>query len=370
MIAPPSAGIGQWQGTVQDFLVDRADLRRTMVRSTAVTCDAGEAVIAVERFALTANNITYALLGDSTNYWDFFPADGKWGRIPVWGFGRVVSPGASALAADETLFGYLPMSTHLLMAPGKIGPLGLYDLVEHRAHLSPVYNYYARASANPAFDPAWEAEDMLLRPIFYASFLVHDFLSEGALAEAESVIVTSASSKTAIGLGHCLSAAGGRQYDIVGATSERNRAFVAGLGIFDRVHAYADLDKLDFGRSIVVDLSGNTEMIGRLVAQLAERMILCCLVGYTHWDKQALRAVDDRPFVRFFVPTRMRQRVQEWGRGEFDRRYETALRSFREFSRKWLQVSERAGADAVSDVYQLVVQNRVRPEQGYIVSLL
>ena len=105
-----------------------------MVRSTAVTCDAGEAVIAVERFALTANNITYALLGDSTNYWDFFPADGKWGRIPVWGFGRVVSPGASALAADETLFGYLPMSTHLLMAPGKIGPLGLYDLVEHRAH--------------------------------------------------------------------------------------------------------------------------------------------------------------------------------------------------------------------------------------------
>lgn len=366
---PERACSGQCSETVLDFLVDRANLKRTKVRSTPLNCGPGKAVVAVERFALTANNITYALMGASTNYWDFFPVDAEWGRIPVWGFGRVVSPGASALAAGERLFGYFPMSTHLVMAPEKVGPSGFYDLIEHRSHLSPVYNYYARVAANPAFDPAWEAEDMLLRPVFYASFLVHDFLSAAALADADSVIITSASSKTAIGLGHRLAMTAGRRYALVAATSQRNRDFVAGLGIFDHVDAYGDLDKRAFGRSIVVDFSGNTEMIARLAAYLAERMILCCLVGYTHWDRHAAVPLDSPNFVRFFVPTFMRQRVQEWGRGEFDRRYEDALRGYREFCRKWLQVIETAGPEAVSEVYQSIAQNRAAPEQAHILSL-
>ena len=42
--------------------------------------------LAIDRFALTANNVSYAVAGDTLGYWRFFPADPGWGLVPVWGF--------------------------------------------------------------------------------------------------------------------------------------------------------------------------------------------------------------------------------------------------------------------------------------------
>ena len=39
----------------------------------------GEAMIKVDRFGLTANNITYGVAGDMIGYWQFFPAEANWG---------------------------------------------------------------------------------------------------------------------------------------------------------------------------------------------------------------------------------------------------------------------------------------------------
>ena len=51
----------------------------------------GQVRVRVESFALTANNITYAALGDMLNYWQFFPThETGWGIVPVWGFGTEI----------------------------------------------------------------------------------------------------------------------------------------------------------------------------------------------------------------------------------------------------------------------------------------
>ena len=51
----------------------------------------GEVVFRVDRFAVTANNVTYAVFGAAMKYWNFFPTDDlDWGIVPVWGFGDVV----------------------------------------------------------------------------------------------------------------------------------------------------------------------------------------------------------------------------------------------------------------------------------------
>src|SRR3712207_7802692 len=45
-----------------------------------------------DRFGLTANNVTYAVMGDAIGYWSLFPAsEDGWGRVPVWGYGDVVA---------------------------------------------------------------------------------------------------------------------------------------------------------------------------------------------------------------------------------------------------------------------------------------
>ncbi|MEM7135677.1 MAG: DUF2855 family protein [Myxococcota bacterium] len=41
-------------------------------------------VFRVDRYALTANNISYATAGDMIGYWRFFPAEEGWGRLPCF----------------------------------------------------------------------------------------------------------------------------------------------------------------------------------------------------------------------------------------------------------------------------------------------
>ena len=73
-----------------DFLVSKADLASNILNEVVSREIAdGEALLSVDRFAITANNITYGVAGDMIGYWQFFPADEPFGRIPVWGIGTV-----------------------------------------------------------------------------------------------------------------------------------------------------------------------------------------------------------------------------------------------------------------------------------------
>ena len=297
----------------------------------------------VEQFAFTANNMTYALIGASTGwYWDFFLAPRGWGRIPVWGFGKVVASEVDNVKTGEDLFGFFPMSTHAVLKPGKIRSDGLHDASEHRAHLSPAYNYYVRTLANPAFDAASKREIMLLRPLFFASFLVHDLLTEHMGADADTIAITSASSKAAIGLAYLLSIHKVHPCHIVGLTSEQNLDFVRSTGVYDRVLAYDDRDVLTSGSIIVADFSGNSALIRKLQDALGNRAVFFCLIGYTHHDRRSLDIVEDEKVMRFYAPDRIRKRVREWELGEFDRRYNEALQAYIRHSCGWLHIGLRA----------------------------
>ena len=71
----------------------------------------GEAILKVDRFGLTANNITYGVAGDVIGYWQFFPADAQWGRIPVWGTATVIDAGTTDLSIGALYYGYFPMGS-------------------------------------------------------------------------------------------------------------------------------------------------------------------------------------------------------------------------------------------------------------------
>jgi len=176
----------------------------------------GQALLRVERFGLTANVITYALAGDTIGYWRFFPAsEDGWGRIPAWGFAEVV--GGDVLEPGERLFGYLPMASHVLLAP-EVRPTGVVDTTPHRAELPRAYNTYRRAG--PAEDG--DGRVLVLRPLHMLCFLLADQLEAEGRHGADQVLLTSASSKTALGLAHELGRAGAR---VAGLTSARNAGF-------------------------------------------------------------------------------------------------------------------------------------------------
>ena len=72
----------------------------------------GQIRIKIARFGLSANNVTYAVTGNTFGYWGFFPADDSsdaYGIVPLWGFADVVESAHSDVPLGCRIFGYLPM---------------------------------------------------------------------------------------------------------------------------------------------------------------------------------------------------------------------------------------------------------------------
>src|SRR5580704_13435031 len=117
-----------------DFVVAKHDLQQCSFIETALpdALPSDALLVKVDRFAFTANNITYATLGDELKYWQLFPTKDGFGNIPVWGFGDVIASTHPAIEEGERLFGYFPMATHLVMEAGDVSKRGLRDIAAHR----------------------------------------------------------------------------------------------------------------------------------------------------------------------------------------------------------------------------------------------
>jgi len=357
-----------------DFLVRRDDLRTTRIDDAAPPASDelahGEVLLRVDEWALTANNVTYAAFGDAMGYWRFFPAPDGWGRIPVWGFADVEVSAHPELEVGERLYGYLPMSTHLVVRPGRVRPGGFADASEHRAELPAVYNQYERASAMPAHDPTREREQSVLRPLFTTSFLIDDWLADNDLFGAGAVVLSSASSKTSLGLAHQLSRH--RRAAVVGLTSPANHALVERTGWYDRILTYDALDELrHLGPAVFVDMAGDAAVLERVHHALAPDLRASCRVGATHWEEAGPLAPDlpgPAPQL-FFAPSQVDKRRADWGPGGFEERFAGEWSAFLSSVDGWLELTVAAGPDEVDAVYHAVLEGRSRPEQGHVLSM-
>lgn len=359
--------------TSSDFIVARDDFEQCKVIETtlpepdALPPDA--LLVKVDRFAFTANNITYAVLGDEMKYWQFFPAPTGFGNIPVWGFGEVVASRHPNVPAGERLFGYFPMATHLVIEAADVGKRGLRDGAAHRQGLAPVYNAYARVGGDPAYAGQQGDYQALLRPLFMLSFLVDVFFAENADFGAQSVLLSSASSKTAFGLAHLLHARGRK---VIGLTSGGNTGFVTSLGCYDEVVTYDRVTSLPSGAPVAfVDMAGNSALRAALHQHFREQIVCSVRVGLTHRasdaDEGALPGAKPR---WFSAPAQIRERAKEWGPGGIEQRFGAAWSGFAPMLEKSLTVVESRGPEAVRQVYVDTLKGRIPPEQGHMLSLL
>ena len=355
-----------------DFIVARNDLQQCkfvemqLPETASLPDDA--LLVKVTRFAFTANNITYAVLGDQFKYWQLFPAAEDFGIIPVWGFGEVMASKHPGIAAGETLFGYFPMATHLVIEAADVSKRGLRDGAAHRQGVAPVYNAYARVSGDPAFAGRQGDYQALLRPLFMLSFLVDDFLAENADYGARRVMLSSASSKTAFGLAHLLHARG---VHVIGLTSAGNTAFARSLGCYDEVVTYDQITTIPADSPVAfVDMAGSSDLRERLHRHFGDQMKYSGQVGLTH------RGVSpDEPVLPgakptwFFAPDQIRKRAREWGPGGIDTRFGAAWSGFAPKLDQWLDVTEGRGPAAVQAAYLDTLNGRVPPNLGHILSL-
>ncbi len=357
-----------------DFIVARNDLQQCKLIETrlpdAARLPEGALLIRVNRFAFTANNITYAVLGDQLKYWQLFPAPESFGNIPVWGFGDVVASRHPGVSEGESLFGYFPMATHLVIEAADVSKRGLRDAAAHRQGVAPVYNAYARVSTDPAYAGRQGDYQALLRPLFMLSFLVDDFLAENEFYGARSVMLSSASSKTAFGLAHLLHTLR-KGVRVIGLTSAANADFVQSLGCYDEVVTYDRVASMPSDQPVAfVDMAGNSALREKLHRHFGDQMKYSGRIGLTHRgtspDEPQLPGA--KP-VWFFAPDQIRKRAREWGPGGIESRFGDAWSGFAPMLDRWLNVIEGKGPATVKQIYLDTLNGRVPPDQGHILSL-
>ncbi len=364
--------------SITTFVVDRRQLAQThWTEAPAGALAEGQVRFAIDAFALTANNITYAAFGDAMSYWCFFPtADAATGCIPVWGFADVVESRCEDVPIGERFYGYWPIASEVTLEPTRVDAAGFADGVAHRRELHPVYNQYLRCSADPGYVQAREAEQALLRPLFTTSFLIDDFLADNAFFGAEAVVLSSASSKTAYGTAFCLAqrrAAGGPR--IVGLTSPGNLAFTQGLGCYDLVLSYGAVgeSKVD-QRTVYVDFSGSADLRSEIHHHFGPSLAYSCSVGGTHWEELggSKGLPGPRPTL-FFAPAQIKKRHADWGAAGLQQRladsWSAFMRAVADAKHPWLRVVRSSGPAAVDSAYAALLGGRLDPAEGHMLSV-
>ncbi len=346
--------------------VARDDLAQAQVlEGSEPEVGAGEALLRVDRVGVTANNVTYAVLGDAFRYWEFFPTEPGLGLVPLWGFAEVAASRADGVEVGTRVYGYLPPASHLLIRPGRVDERGFRDVSQHRASLPSPYNAYAATTTDPAYEAGREDLQVLFRPLFFTSFMLADQLADDA-AGAEVLALSSASSKTAYGTAFLLR---GGDAEVVGLTSPRNVAFTESLGCYDRVLPYDDVDQLADVATAYVDLAGSAPLRQALHDHLTRSLVLDLVVGVTHQDSsRAGSLAGARPSV-FFAPDRMRQRTTDWGRDGLDDRFGQAWDRFVPAAERWVDVQVGTGPEGLRDAWIEVLSGAADPRTGHVVQL-
>ncbi|KCZ94157.1 DUF2855 family protein [Hyphomonas johnsonii] len=353
-----------------DYLIKRNDLRDCTWDDSALPELAdGAARLKVEAFALTANNVTYATFGEAMNYWNFFPATApEFGRVPVWGFATVVESKAEGVAPGARVYGYLPISDQFDVQPVRVGTESFIDGVAHRQGLAAIYNTYVFTAADPTYDATFDAQQMLFRPLFTTGWMIDDCLMETGDPVPETVVISSASSKTALALAHCLKARGG--VDAVGLTSKGNVAFVEGTGLYARVQTYDEVDTMHArGLTAFVDFLGRPTLTADIHNALRDRLVRSLVIGVTDWEGN--RAPIDLPDPQpefFFVPTYAAERAKVLGADALNQRLGASLMAFYRASSAFVTPQHASGPEAIDSAWHKTLEGQVSPATGLILS--
>lgn len=344
--------------------INRSDIRVSRIAATKPRAlEPGEILFSVERFAVTSNNVSYALSGDFLDYWGFFPTEDGWGRLPVMGFGIVTESAHADISVGQRYFGFFPAGDHHIVQAEKTSG-GCIDIGAHRDKHAMAYRAFDEVS--PTLIDTDNAY-ILLRGLFITSFLAEDFLFDNGMFGAGQIVVSSASSKTAIALAHCIRARGNTH--CIGLTSATNVDFVHRVNLYDEVATYDEIENLaEWAPTIYVDIAGNNAVTSRLHSHFDDALQHSMKIGATHWDQGGQLTDLAGPTPQFFfAPTQLAKRGKEWGREVLNSQLESSLATFIEDSKRWLDIEETRGEEALTSIYNSLISGGTRPETGHIV---
>lgn len=348
--------------------------RMVDIPSENLEVEQGEILVQIEKFAYSANNITYAVAGDRIGYWHFFPAVGQdaegWGVIPVWGFAQVKESTVAEIPVGDRLFGYFPPAKYLKMTPGRISDQQFIDVATHRSKLPMGYNLYRRVLNEADYDPSLDRERMLLMPMHMTGYVLWDALKSNDWYGAKRILITSASSKTSTGLAYAIQADQDAP-EMIGMTSPGNLEMVKSLDLYHDTCTYDSVQDLDASiPTVIVDMAGNAQVLVALHTHLGDNMCFTQNVGLTHWtNARPQKGIIAERSQFFFAPGQIQQILKRWGPEQFQQKSSAFMKEAAIKTRKWLDFRQIDGIEGMSKIHPAMCEGKISPNEGLIVVL-
>jgi hypothetical protein len=365
----------RWTIAIDRDAIDRAEV----VPLAPAVLGEGQIEVAVTSYAMTANNVTYAvfgkpmgLFGNDQGYWDFFSLPTGPGTLPIWGFATVTQSRADGVAVGDEFYGYFPMASHAVLTVGKAAAHGFTDVTPQRTTLPPIYNGYQRLAA--LGDYRAQDRDMwpLFRPLFLTGWLIADQLEDEGDYGARQILVASASSKTAVGLGFAYRQQARARAEMIGLTSAANVAELARRGLYDAVIAYDDIAMLDPATpSVLIDMAGNDAVTAAVHGHFVSALAASIIVGKSHWDAAAEAASATLPGPArqgFFAPARSQKRASDWGPAAFQQRLAAAWLAFMDMAPSLTTPEHSRGSEGALAAYRTMLAGKVPTDRGLLVA--
>ncbi|RMA77627.1 DUF2855 family protein [Umboniibacter marinipuniceus] len=343
------------------FEVAKREISRgIVVKCPQIALAPNEVRLKIESFSLTANNVSYALAGDSLKYWDFFPASqADHGRVPVMGIATVVASLCEHIQVGERVWGWFPMADEIIALPADIKSSGWVDSHPMRGANAPIYRHYERIPSG--FD--YSHYEHALKGLFTTSWLLASWWRSESFMGANTVYVTSASSKTALALAHALRDDPVR---LVGVTSPSNVEFVTATGCYHQVVTYEDELGLS-SDSLVADFAGRIDWVDQLAETNPERLKWASLIGATHGTPTTRGQVVPERTQFFFAPMEFERLKNEIGGAALAMAVVTALREFSSWFESRLTLTLIDDLAQLTVYFDSLVKGRVAPSTLLIV---
>ena len=307
------------------------------------------------------------------NYWKFFPTQSGSGIIPAWGLANVIISNHPDVRVGQRFYGYYPMSSHLLVTINNVSSKGFVDNTEHRQTLPPIYNFYTNTEQDPTFTPETEDLISIFRPLFVTSFLIDNHLAEQNFYKTSQILITSASSKTAQALASLLAhrkKENRLNFNLLGITSKKNVEFVRQLGSFDQTMTYEEIAHLNSNEKfIVIDFAGNHNIQFQLQTLLGDKLMYNCLVGLVDWQNLEGENPLPKKGEFFFAPAHAEKRQKEWGLSGFQQKIGIAWQQFMDAIQSTISIKEYIGVQELEKLYSDMLNGKIDPKHGNIVSL-
>lgn len=353
-------------------------------------CDPDHIVLRIDKFSMTQMTIGYLMKGFTRTfggYHHFFSSkeDGVY-RSAAWGIATVIESGHLKVPVGTRLFGPMPICKYFHQKVLRTIPASRNGddppVVEFQNEDMPFnmqrFQEYEILAPSSAEDPEFEDWKLATKEIYTMAF----YMDEQLLTETgqiNSVIISCASSKTAMALAYCLKMRGGSAIEremehLVGLTSKEHYDFVVSTGLYQEVYTYDDVESLPTDKTIVyMDFKCDGALRQAITLKLGTNLMYNMVLGPAVFQKRMKDQVfEKRAREVIFDESTWRERrrmvaeVTKTGRNE---KLRNSYKAYVERMKRYITVRHSCGLEQVKDVYENIYGNKASPAELHVCSM-